>query len=139
MVQDWLKWLKDCTYVRFISLLQSTEEWFTVLRIPIPRRSPMLECMLETKSQLLMPATEIYHGRTFLLTTALILELKYRRIRRLEQLTVGVHSSVSVLIWLFIHFTRVISGPVCWLSLEMGQSFLPFFYLIRPAKLRILA
>ena len=64
-------------YVRFISPLQLMEERFTVLRILIQRHSPMSECLLETNpSQLLMPATEIYYGRTFMLTTALILGLK---------------------------------------------------------------
>ena len=86
-------------YVRFISPLQLMEERFTVLRILNPSHSSMLECFLETNpSQPLMPATEICIGRTFMLTTALILGLKYKGTRRLEQLTVGVHSSVSVLI-----------------------------------------
>ena len=91
-------------YDRFFSLLQSMEERFTVLRILIRRHLRMLECLLETNiSQPPMPATEIYYGRIFMLTTALISGLKHRT-RRLEQLTDGVHSTVSVLIWSFTHF-----------------------------------
>ena len=113
------------------------EKKFKVLRMLIPRHSPMLKCLLETNSsQPLMPATEIYFGRTFMLTTALILGLKYRGTKRLEQLTVWVHSSVSVLIWSFTHFTKM-SGPVCWLSCIlviialMETEFLPFSLIIR--------
>ena len=104
------------------------EERFTELRIIFPSRSPMSECLLETNSnQLLMPATEIYYGRTFMWTTALILALKYKRTRRLEQLIVGVHSSVSVLIWLFTHFAKI-NRPACWLSEEMGQPVRLIFF-----------
>ena len=86
-------------FVRRFSLLQLMEERFTMLRIPIPRHSPMSECLLvKNPNQLLMPATDIYYGRTFMLTADLILGRKYKVTRRLEQLTDGVHSTVSVLI-----------------------------------------
>ena len=109
--------------IRFISLLQSMEERFTVLRILIPRHSPMSECLLETNSsQPLMPATRIYYGWILMLTTTLILGLKYNGTRRLEQLTLGVHSSVSVLIWSFTHFATSPLGQAYWISMHMGQS-----------------
>ena len=113
------------------------EERFTVLKIPIPKHSPMLECLLETNSsQLQMPAIKICYGRTFILTTALILEPKYWRKIKLEPLTVGVHSSVSVLILPFTHS----QGECCLLSEEMRHSvisakleteFLSFSFIIK--------
>ena len=63
-----------------------------MLRITIPRHSPISEFMLETISnQQPMPVSE-----TLMLVRALILGPMYERTIRLEQLTVGVHYSVSV-------------------------------------------
>ena len=68
------------------------EERFTMLKILIPRHSPISESLLETISnQQPMPVTE-----TLMLDLTFILGPMYERTMRLEPLTIGVRYSESV-------------------------------------------
>ena len=91
--------------VRYISLLQSMEDRFILWRILILGHSLMLECLLETNSnQQLMRVT-----KTSMLVLALLLGIIHEKTIRLEQLTAGVHFSVSVLISSFTHMIMMAS------------------------------